>query len=130
MKHLAEVAVVATPKSLATGETTCALTPRNYACEVLDVQFTLPDDTAAVLGVAPEAVAETVRLAAAMKLYELGRLSVGRAAALAGVAVPVLLARLAARVRARPTGFDEWTKIAGGSKPRVATASSIQTQTS
>jgi predicted HTH domain antitoxin len=62
---------------------------------VLEVQFTLPDDTAAVLGVAPEAVAETVRLAAAMKLYELGRLSVGQAAALAGVAVPVLLARLA-----------------------------------
>lgn len=91
---MANVARVAAPKSLATGETNCALTPRNYACEVLEVRFTLPDDTAAALG-DPEAVAEIVRLAAAMKLYELGRLSAGGAAVLAGVAVPVLLSRLA-----------------------------------
>jgi predicted HTH domain antitoxin len=78
-----------------TGETICALSPRNYAYEVLEVRFTLPDDTAAALGVDPEAVGETVRLAAAMKLYELGRLSTGGAAVLAGVAVPVLLSKLA-----------------------------------
>jgi hypothetical protein len=61
---------------------------------VLDVRFNLPDDAAAALGVDPETVGETVRLAAAMKLYELGRLSAGVAAVLAGVSVPVLLAHL------------------------------------
>jgi hypothetical protein len=60
-----------------------------------EVRFSLPDDAAAALGVAPEAVGETVRLAAALKMYELGRLSAGAAAALAGVPVPVLLSRLA-----------------------------------
>jgi hypothetical protein len=60
-----------------------------------EVRFTLPDEAAAALGVSPEAAGETVRLAAAVKMYELGRLSAGAAAALAGVPVPVLLSRLA-----------------------------------
>lgn len=60
-----------------------------------EVRFTLPDDAAAALGVTPDAVGETVRLAAAVKMYELGRLSAGGAAALAGVPVPVLLSHLA-----------------------------------
>lgn len=59
-----------------------------------EIRFTLPEDAAAALGVTPEAVGETVRLAAAIKMYELGRLSAGAAAALAGVPVPVLLSHL------------------------------------
>jgi predicted HTH domain antitoxin len=59
-----------------------------------EVRFTLPEDAAAALGVTPEAVGETVRLAAAIKMYELGRLSAGAAAALAGIPVPVLLSHL------------------------------------
>lgn len=55
----------------------------------------LPDDAGAALGVTPETVSDIVRLAAAIKLYELGRLSAGSAAALAGLPVPVLIARLA-----------------------------------
>jgi predicted HTH domain antitoxin len=65
------------------------------AQDMSDVRFTVPEDAAAILGVTPEAVSETVRFAAAIKLYELGRLSAGAAAALAGVPVPELLARLA-----------------------------------
>lgn len=53
-----------------------------------EVRFSLPDDPAAALGVTPEAVGETVRLAAALKMYELGRLSAGAAAALAGFLCP------------------------------------------
>jgi predicted HTH domain antitoxin len=60
-----------------------------------EVRFNLPDGTAAAFGVSPDALAETVRLAAAIKMYELGRLSAGAAAALAGIPVPVLLSRLA-----------------------------------
>ena len=40
-------------------------------------------------------MAEEIRLAAAMKLYELGRLSSGAAASLAGVPRVVFLAKLA-----------------------------------
>jgi predicted HTH domain antitoxin len=60
-----------------------------------EIRFSLPDDAAGALGVSPDAVGETVRLAAAVKLYELGRLSAGGAAALAGIPVPMLLSRLA-----------------------------------
>jgi predicted HTH domain antitoxin len=67
----------------------------DYVYGMSEVRFTLPEDAAAALGVAPDAIGETVRLAAAIKLYELGRLSAGAAAELAGVPVPVLLSRLA-----------------------------------
>lgn len=55
----------------------------------------VPDDSLVALKMSPEALGEELRLAAAMKLYELGRLSGGAAAALAGVPVPVFLSRLA-----------------------------------
>ena len=67
----------------------------HYVYDMSEVRFTLPEDAAAALGVAPDAIGETVRLAAAIKLYELGRLSAGAAAVLAGVPVPVLLSHLA-----------------------------------
>jgi predicted HTH domain antitoxin len=52
----------------------------------------VPDSTLRALGERPEA---EVRLAAAMKLYELGRLSAGAAAELAGLHKMEFLSRLA-----------------------------------
>ena len=44
-----------------------------------------PEATLAALNVSPEAFAEEARLALAVKLFELGRLTSGQAAALAGM---------------------------------------------
>ena len=58
---------------------------------VLDIS----DQSLAALQLPPEAVGGELRLAAAMKLYELGRLSSGAAAELAGIPRTVFLTRLA-----------------------------------
>ncbi len=55
----------------------------------------VPDETLDALQLTPQALGEELRLAAAVKLYELGRLSSGAAAALAGVPRVVFLSRLA-----------------------------------
>jgi predicted HTH domain antitoxin len=47
------------------------------------------------LAASPEQLEGEVRLAAAMKLHEMGRLSSGAAAELAGIPKPVFLSRLA-----------------------------------
>lgn len=60
-----------------------------------EVTFSIPDDTLFALRLDPEALVAELRLAAAIKLYELGRLSSGAAAELAGVPRPVFLTRLA-----------------------------------
>lgn len=59
------------------------------------IVLTLPDDTSLALKIAPEAVGAELLLAAAIKLYETGRLSSGAAARLAGIPRPVFLLRLA-----------------------------------
>jgi predicted HTH domain antitoxin len=56
---------------------------------------TVPDDMPLALEVTPEQMAEELRLAAAVKLFELGRLSSGAAAELAGLPRCVFLSRLA-----------------------------------
>jgi len=54
----------------------------------------IPEDALAALKESPETAGATLRMAAAAKLYELGRLSTGAAARLAGVPRSVFLMRL------------------------------------
>ena len=59
------------------------------------IVFDIPEESLASLKLTPEAVVDELRLAAAVKLYELGRLSSGAAAKLAGIPRVVFLSRLA-----------------------------------
>ncbi len=59
------------------------------------INFTLAEETALALKLNPEKLEETMRLAAAIKLYELGKLSSGAAATLAGIPKVVFLSKLA-----------------------------------
>jgi predicted HTH domain antitoxin len=55
----------------------------------------LPETTSLALKVPNEALGKELLFAAAVKLYEIGRLSSGAAAELAGVPKPLFLAKLA-----------------------------------
>jgi predicted HTH domain antitoxin len=59
------------------------------------VVLEVSDESLRALKATPETFAEEIRLAAAMKLFELGRLSSGAAAELAGVSKPLFLEKLA-----------------------------------
>lgn len=60
-----------------------------------DITLSLPDETLLALKLTPEQAAGELRLVAAVKLYELGRLSAGAASSLAGIPLPVFLGKLA-----------------------------------
>jgi predicted HTH domain antitoxin len=59
------------------------------------VTLSLPDQAGLALKLPPESLPGELLMAAAMKLYELGRLSAGAAAELAGVPKPVFLSKMA-----------------------------------
>ena len=54
-------------------------------CKGMKLEIDVPEDMAAILGAASEQLSAEFRLAAAVKWYELGRISQGRAAEIAGV---------------------------------------------
>jgi predicted HTH domain antitoxin len=58
------------------------------------ITLEVPDDSVAALQMSPEQLGVELRLAAAVKLFELGRLSSGAAAGLAGIPKPVFLQKL------------------------------------
>lgn len=60
-----------------------------------DITVSVPDETLLALKVSVDQLGAELRMAAAVKLYELGRLSSGAAAKLAGVPRPVFLMKLA-----------------------------------
>ena len=57
--------------------------------------LSIPDETLLALRLTPEQLGAELRLAAAIKMYELGRLSSGAAARLAGIPRVVFLTKLA-----------------------------------
>jgi predicted HTH domain antitoxin len=59
------------------------------------VTFTIPDEIRLALKATPDDLAFRIRVAASMKLYEMGQLSSGAAAQLAGVPKPYFLSHLA-----------------------------------
>lgn len=59
------------------------------------VVLDIPDDALSALDLSPENAGEELRLAAAVKLYELKRISSGAAARLAGIPRVAFLSRLA-----------------------------------
>jgi predicted HTH domain antitoxin len=62
---------------------------------MLEIKLYLPEDALVALKRRPEEMADEVRLAAAMKLFELDRLSSGAAAGLAGIPRALFLSKLA-----------------------------------
>ena len=58
------------------------------------ITVTLPDKTSLALKVPVEALGGELLMAAAVKLYELGKLSSGAAAELAGIPKPLFLMKL------------------------------------
>lgn len=58
------------------------------------IVLTIPEESLLALHVTPQQLGEELRLAAAVKLYELGRLSSGAASQLAGVPRPLFLVKL------------------------------------
>lgn len=60
-----------------------------------EITLSVPEETALALNLTPEKLTGEVLLAAAVKLYELGRLSSGSAAHLAGIPRVVFLSKLA-----------------------------------
>lgn len=59
------------------------------------VRLNIPDEVLVALKLSPDAAEREIVLAAAVKLFEVGRLSAGAAAQLAGLPKPVFMTKLA-----------------------------------
>lgn len=66
-----------------------------YVSPVTQLTLSVPDETSLALKITPQELGGALRLAAAAKLYEMGKLSTGSAAALAGLPKCVFLSKLA-----------------------------------
>ncbi len=62
---------------------------------MLNLKLSIPEEMTLALKLRPEALMSEIKLVAAVKLFELGRLSSGAAAMLAGIPKTVFLTRLA-----------------------------------
>lgn len=60
-----------------------------------EIVLQVPDDSLLAMKMSPDELGKELRLAAAIKLFELGKLSSGAAARLAGVPRTLFLSRLA-----------------------------------
>jgi predicted HTH domain antitoxin len=61
---------------------------------MVELTLSVPDDLDVALNVDPSALSRELLFAAAVKLFELGKISSGKAAELAGVPKPLFLAKL------------------------------------
>jgi predicted HTH domain antitoxin len=62
---------------------------------MIEIRLAVPDELTLVLQAEQANLAAEMNMAAAVKLYELGKLSAGAAAELAGIPKPLFLSRLA-----------------------------------
>lgn len=80
------------------------------------ITMEVPERTRVALKIPVERLAEELRMVVAVKLYEMGRLSSGAAAEMAGVPKPVFLSRLAdygvATFRLTGAQLDRETRLA------------------
>ena len=54
---------------------------------MLEINLSVPEEMVLALKVEPENLASTLKIAAAIKLYEIGKISAGAAAMLAGIKI-------------------------------------------
>src|SRR5690349_11071068 len=69
--------------------------PRGQEKAMNEIMLSIPDEALSAMQMTPEQFGGELRLAGAVKLYELGRLSSGAAAQVAGIPRTVFLERLA-----------------------------------
>jgi predicted HTH domain antitoxin len=82
------------------------------------VEIELPNDTFAALRRSPDEVAQEMRLAAAVKWYEVGELSQGKAAELAGLSREAFIGALGtfgvSAIQTRPEEIEQDLRAARG----------------